>query len=333
MKGGIASCILLLSLIISSPLGAVEVIKVAHVPSVLFAPLYVAIEKGYLKEQELDIKLEVVRAGQDAMAMVATGELDAAVGGFSAATFNAIGRGLAIKVVASMGTQPQKGWPSPFMVRKDLLEAGVIKTMADLKGKRVAIAGGGGSTGSYWVAIKLREVGLTLKDIDIVNMTFGDMVIAFKTKAIDAAMPPEPFSSRIRADGTGDIFGPPNTPGASAVGVVYGEDFIKKRPEVGRRFMTALVKAVREIQGPKYYDEENLNIYAKYTRMPLDTLKRIDKYDFHPDLKPDVETLMDLQKLFIAQGFIRYSEPLPPERWVDDSFVRNAVGQLGPYRP
>src|SRR5690242_14575070 len=45
--------------------GKTETVKVAHAPSTLFAPLYVAIDKGYLAAQGIEVQLETVAAGQD----------------------------------------------------------------------------------------------------------------------------------------------------------------------------------------------------------------------------------------------------------------------------
>jgi len=312
---------------------SLETVRVAHVPSTLFAPLYVAIEKGYLQEQGIAPQLEVVAAGQDAMALAAQGQLDAVVGGFAAATFNAIARGLEIRAVGSLGTQPQVGYPSALMVRKDLLTSGEVQTVADLRGRKVALAGGAGSTGSYWVATKLREAGLSLRDIEIVNMPFPDMVAAFKSGAIDAAFPPAPFTTEILRDGTADIFGGPIRPGASAVGILYGALFMQERDASARRFFVALVRAARDLQGDGYYRDEHLRAYAKYTNLALDTLRQIDRYDFHPDLRPDTETLLDMQRVFLEAGILTYSPPLPAERIVDESYSRAAVAQLGPYRP
>jgi NitT/TauT family transport system substrate-binding protein len=307
-----------------------ETLKVAHAPSTLFAPLYVAIDKGYLADQGVEVQLETVAAGQDAMALAAQGQLDAVVAGFGAATFNAVERGLDLKVVASMGVQPQQGYPSAFMVRKDLLQSGAVKDMQDMRGKKIAIAGGNGSAGAYWVATKLETAGLGLKDIEIVNISFPDMLTAFRQGSIDAGFPPAPFTTQILDEGTADVFGGVTKPGASAVGVVYGGQLIKDRSDVGKRFMVGLVKGAREILGPDYYNDENLAIYSKYTRSPVEVLKSQDRYDYFPDLHPDVATLTDMQRVFIAEGVLRISAPLPPERWADDSFTRFAVQQLGP---
>jgi NitT/TauT family transport system substrate-binding protein len=299
-------------------------VKVAHAPSLLFAPLYVAIEKGYAAEQGLDISLETVTAGQDAMALTANHQLDAVVAGFSVALFNAVDRGLDIKVVGSMGTQPKQGRATALMVRKDLLSGGQVKEMKDLKGKKVAVAGGNGSTGAYLLATKLRDGGLTLGDVEIVNLAFADQVQAFKQGAIDAAIPPAPFTEQIRQDGTADYFGGVFTAGSSSVGIIYGPSLLKERNDVGKRLMASLVKGSQAIQGDAIKSEENLAIFSKYTRIPVETLRSMDPYDFAPDLAPNVQSLMDMQEVFIKEGQLKLAAPLPPERWADDSFVKAA---------
>jgi NitT/TauT family transport system substrate-binding protein len=305
----------------AAPSGPVATVKVAHAPSLLFAPLYVAIEKGYMAEQGIEVSLETVTAGQDAMALTANNQLDATVAGFSVALFNAADRGLDIRVVGSMGAQPKQGRPTALMVRKDLLDGGKVKEMTDLKGKKVAIAGGNGSTGAYLLATKLRDGGLTLNDVEIVNLAFPDQVQAFKQGAIDAAIPPAPFTEQIRQDGTADYFGGPFTPGSSSVGIIYGPSLLKDHPDVGKRLMTALIKASRSIQGDAIKSDENLAIFSKYTKLPAETLKAMDPYDFAPDLAPNVASLMDMQQMFIDQGQLKLAAPLPPERWADNSFV------------
>jgi NitT/TauT family transport system substrate-binding protein len=309
---------------VPKPFDVFQDVKVAHAPSLLFAPLYVAIEKGYATEQGLNITLETVTAGQDAMALTSNGQLDATVAGFSVALFNAVDRGLDIKVVGSMGAQPKQGRPTALMVRQDLLSGGQVKDLKDLKGKKIAIAGGNGSTGAYLLALKLRDGGLTLGDVEIINLAFPDQVQAFKQGAIDAAIPPAPFTEQIRRDGTADYFGGPFTPGSSSVGIVYGPSLLKDRADVGRRLMAALIKASLAIQGDAIKSDENLAIFSKYTRIPVETLRTMDPYDFAPDLAPNVQSLMDMQQVFIEQGQLKLAAPLPADRWSDDSFVKAA---------
>lgn len=313
----------------AQPSGPRETVKLTHVASTLFAPLYVAIEKGYLAAQGIEADLSTVPAGQDAMVLVGTGQVEVLVAGFGAATFNAVERGLNLKIVGSMGVQPRQGYPSAFVVRKELLASGQVKEMKDLKGRKIAVAGGDGSAGAYWVATKLRDGGLTLKDVELVNLAFPDQVIAFKQGAIDAGIPPAPFSTTILTEGTAELFGGVTRPGASAVGVVYNADFAQRRAEVARRLFVGLVRGARDLQDADYLKPEHLAIYSKYTRTPVETLAKIDPYAFHTDLRPDVETLTDMQRVFITSGTLRFQAPLQAERYVDDSFSKYAVQQLG----
>lgn len=306
--------------------------RVVHVPAVLFAPLYVAIEKGYFRDVGIDLQLDRAAAGQDVVALVANGQLDVLVGGFSASTFAAVERGLDLRIVASMGQQPREGYPSALMVRKDLLDSGAVKEVQDLKGKKVALAGGVGATGSYWMAVKLRSAGLKLKDVEVVSLGFPEQVIAFQNKAIDAAFPSAPATTQIKNAGTADFFGGVTEPGASAVGVTFGGPFIKNRPEVAQRVMVALVRGARDVQGQGYFSPENLAAYSKYTATPVETLRGMDPYAFSPNLEPDVKTLQDMQQVFITEGVLNLREPLPASRYVDDTFQQQAVQQLGPYR-
>src|SRR5262249_61686405 len=135
---------------------------------------------------------------------------------------------------------------------------------ADRRGRKVARAGGAGSTGSYWVATKLREAGLTLRDIDIVNLPFPDMVTAFKASAIDAAFPPAPFTTEILRDSTADNFGGPIRPGAAAGGTLYGVSFMRERDAAARRGFVALVRGARGVQGGGYCRDADPARLAEY---------------------------------------------------------------------
>ena len=112
------------------------------------------------------------------------GTLDAGGIGITAATFNAFNKGFDLRIVGSAALQPQKGGPSIIIVRKDLKDSGKVKSVADLKGMKVGIAGGPGTTGAYFVAKALKDAGLTIKDIEIVNLANPDLPLGFE-KAID----------------------------------------------------------------------------------------------------------------------------------------------------
>jgi NitT/TauT family transport system substrate-binding protein len=178
-------------------------VKVAYVAIMNFAPLYVAVERGYMKEQNIEVEMQKVASGSEAMAFLAKGDLDAGGVGIQAATFNAFNKGFELRIVGSAALQPQKDGPTVILVRKDLQDSGAVKTVADLKGKKVAMAGGPGTTGAYFVAKALKEAGLTVKDIEVVNIANPDMALAFENSSVDAALVGPPYSNQIISGGKG----------------------------------------------------------------------------------------------------------------------------------
>jgi len=285
----------------------------------------VAIDKGYIGQQGINVDLTTVTAGQDAQVFLANGQLDASVAGMSAATFNAINQGLDIRIVSSMGVAPDNADPSALMVRTDELQSGAIKGLPDLKGKKIASSGGVGATGSYYLAQLLAKVNLSLSDVDVVNMAFPDMVAAFKSKAIDAGIPPAPFTTQILNDGTAQIpqFGH-LTPGVSGTGTVYGPRLLRQDKALGQKFMNALVRGAADVQGDKARQPDNLDILAKYTKLPADTLKTMALYNYKPDLAPDTATYENMQRVFIQAGVLKFPQPLSADKVVDDSFAKAA---------
>jgi ABC-type nitrate/sulfonate/bicarbonate transport system substrate-binding protein len=86
--------------------GALEVIKVGDVRVLNGGGLYVAVEKGYFRDQGLDVRLENLTGGADAVPFLATGELDLALGNVSVGLFNAFDRGADVKIIAPAGILP-----------------------------------------------------------------------------------------------------------------------------------------------------------------------------------------------------------------------------------
>ncbi len=285
-----------------------KALTIGYVPSTLFAPVFVAQERGYLRDAGFNATLTPIVAGQDAMALVAQSQMDVATAGLSAAFFNAINRALDVKFVASTGYQPAKGHPTALMIRQDLWDAGAHDASA-LKGKTVGWLGNAGATSGYYVALILRKFGLTMKDIQAVNIAAPDQRVALERKAVDAMFCAAPFtalfeekklariigSAPVGIAGTGIFFGPTllgNAPGASAV-------------------LNAFRKGAADVAGSGYYKPENLAAMSKYTRQPVDLIKTTDRYDFKPDLRIDRTTLLDMQNEFIRQGILAYKSALP----------------------
>jgi len=329
--GWIGAVALMMSLV--GPAAAADKVKVAYVAIMNFAPLYLGIERGFMKEQNIEVEMQKVASGTEAMAFLAQGSLDAGGVGIGASTYNAFNKGFDLRIVGSAAVQPQKDGPTIIIVRKDLRDSGKVKSVADLKGMKVALAGGAGTTGAYFVARALKDAGLTVKDIDIVNLANPDMPLAIEKSSVDAALVGPPYSDQILAGGKGVLLAKDTAPGAMTTVFMYSGKFIKERPDAAKRFMVALVQGSRAMQGDKYLDPANMKGYLRYVTSTEAAIRAGKPQVYDPNLKVDIDSVKNMEEIFRWAGWTNYTTEIPQEKMADDSFAANAVKVLGPYRP
>ena len=303
--------------------GGTTAVKVAHVTSALFTPLYVAQAKGYFKDAGLDVQLEAIKSGQDSVPLLASGKLDVMVAGFSAGMFNALNSGLEFKVVGSMGisTGDKANSPTALEVSKSLMDSGEVKTLADLKGKKIAVAGGPGATGGYLLAAILKSADLTLKDVEPVNLGSPDMEAALKTGGVDAALPSAPFSTNMELNGVAAALAVP-AKGTTGTGVMFGADFAES--DTAQKFFSALVKGAKDSQGDLSTNQDVLKIVADATGQKVDVLAKTPFYTWHPDLAPQPEQLDAMQETWMDAGLLNYDKAIKASTYLDNKFAKAA---------
>jgi ABC-type nitrate/sulfonate/bicarbonate transport system substrate-binding protein len=235
----------------AADVGAKESVRIAYVPIIHFGAVYVAAERGYLAEQGIEPQFVKVRSGTECIAFLSEGKVSVGAIAVVASAWNAFNKGLDLRIVASAGLKRKKDDPTALLVRADLYDGGKVTKPSDLKGRRVAMAGGPGGGGEYLVAKALEGSGLTVFDVKMSKIGNPDMPMAFKTKAIDAALVGAPYSDQILMAGTGKALVKDIVPGAMTVVFVYSGKFMKERPEVAKKFMVALMKGARDMQGKK----------------------------------------------------------------------------------
>ena len=105
-------------------------VKVGHFMSISTGGLYIAAEWGYFAEQGVKLELTRFKSLNNATPALATGRLDAYAGGIGASLFNAIARGIPIKVVADKGQEEKGSGYKALVARKDLYDSGSLRTLA-----------------------------------------------------------------------------------------------------------------------------------------------------------------------------------------------------------
>ena len=127
----------------ASPAAAADKVAVGTGGSASDAPFYIAYDKGFFKDEGLDVDLIVLDSGAKVIAPLGTGELDVGSGALSVGFWNALIRGVKFRIVADRGhTEPGYLYQTVFM-RKDLIDSGQFKSLKDLKGMRMGFAAQG----------------------------------------------------------------------------------------------------------------------------------------------------------------------------------------------
>jgi NitT/TauT family transport system substrate-binding protein len=316
-------------------------VKIGTPLTISDAPIFVAHHKGYLKEVGIRTTMTSMQTGAYMIAPLAAGQLDIGAAATSAGLFNGAGRGIAIKIVADKGSNlPGYAYVS-LLIRKELVDSGKYKTLADLKGLRCAEPGKGASTGST-LNQALKKGGVAYDEVThVYNMGFPEMVQAMQNGAIDVGPVPEPFNTFGREKGIGvrvsaDEFYPRQTVAV----VLYGNEFIEKRREVAQRFMVAYLKAVRfyngalkdgHFAGPNA--PELIDILTQETRYKeKDLYAKIVPSGCDPDGRVDRASL-DTDLAFYRQNKFVDNDTVGVADVVDESFLEAALKTVGPYKP
>lgn len=306
-----------------------ETVHVDHVPLLNFAALYVAIDRGYFKDEGIDIDLQRVTSGTDAMPFLASGQVDVGAIGLAAAIFNSVHRGFDVKIVASAALYPQKDVPTVLLVRKALVDSGQVKTVADLKGRKVGVAGGAGSTGAYLLVKALQTGGLKYTDVNAQNLANPDMVQALANGAIDAALIGSPYSEQAVQTGSAVVLAKDFAPGAAGTAYVFSGKFLREHPDTALRFMAALLRGARALQGTDYLSPENLATYVKFTGSTEAAIKAAPPLVYDPNLAIATDSIADQEKVDRENGWTDYTDPLDISKLIDPTLQQKVVAALG----
>lgn len=311
------------------PLDPPQKVTVAHVPIMKFAALYVAQERGLFEKYGLDVQIEQVRSGTEAIAFLSEGTID--VGGIAIVTslWNSWNNGLDIRVIAPGALEPLEGSPTKLVVRKELADTGSVTSIANLAGKNIATAGGPGSGGEYLLAKALERGGLTIRDVEMINLANPDMPPAFEAGSIDAGILGSPFAEQVIEAGYGVELAGDLTPGLMTVAFVGSGRFINERPEAAERFVLALTEATRLIQGNDYLARENVDAYLAHVNTTEEALRSGTPVVYDPNMVIPIEGLADVERVHRENGRTDYDAPIDLTKVVDDRFVKRAIEILG----
>lgn len=234
---------------------AQDKVKIGVFPVSSSLPHFVAAERGFYKEQNLDVEMVRLIGGPPNISALITNQIDASAVLVTIEGMNANVKKPGVAMYISVNAQNAKYQMEQFVVRKGYNAA----SLKDLKGARIMSAPGPANV--TMAKAVLAAVGLREGDYRIDQLDMGQHVNAMTAGTFDAGYTLEPNASVMRKNGVAStleagviakyILGDPAAH-AWVAGGVLSTDFIKGRPDVARRFAAAWEKAVRLInENPK----------------------------------------------------------------------------------
>jgi NitT/TauT family transport system substrate-binding protein len=217
-------------------------ITVGVIPIADVAPAYLGIDKGFFREEGLDVKLQPIEGGAAVIPAVAKGDVQFAFGNAVSLAF-AQQRGIDFQYVTEgvQGGSSEEDSTNGLLVHKD----SDIRTPEDLAGKTFAV-NTLNSLGEVTIKTALEKEGVDISGLKFVEVPFPDMLPALERRQFDVAWATEPFISAALAAGHRKILDPMvgTHPRLTLAAYFAAADFIEENPEVVAKFRRAMNRSL-----------------------------------------------------------------------------------------
>ena len=232
-RQALAALGLVVLMVAGPPAARAEPLTFAHSTWVGNGPAYVARERGYFADEGLTVKLIVMEDVKTRLPALAAGRIDLTTTTVDTVlNFHTAERPFRYL----FGTDDSSGGDGIVAHRE-------IRTIADLRGKRIAYSEG--SVSQFYLSVLLDGAGLSLEDVRGLNMTAGDAGAAFVAGRVDAAVTWEPWLTRGRQAAHGHLLiDSSSSPGLITDVAVTTQERLASRADDLRAFYRAWIRAV-----------------------------------------------------------------------------------------
>ena len=324
----------------ASPTTAQEKINIGFTRTATDIGLFVADKRGYFKAEGLDVNFILFDSAARMIAPFASGDLDISAGATSAGFYNAVARGIDIRIIADKVSTPPGRTSQTLVVRKALVDSGKFKSIADIKGLKVAnTAPGTAAMASLYKMVE--KAGLRISDVELVSLGFPQQVLALASGAIDLALPAEPMTTEAISKGYGVkvITDDEVYPYHQIAVIFYSGKFATARRDAGVKFLKAFLRGVRDHndaldQDGKFTGEKGeaiIAILTQYTTIKDPAFYRSFALAFcNPNGTVHLDSLRNDYEIYKSAGLLQgVGDPVKP---VDGSFLDAVLKDLGPYK-
>ncbi|GGE42693.1 ABC transporter substrate-binding protein [Agaricicola taiwanensis] len=251
-----------------------------------YLPLTIAEQKGFFKEEGLNVTINDFRGGSQSLQALVGGSVDVVTGAYEH-TIRMQTKGQDIRAVLELGRFPG----IVLAVGKE--KADKVKSIGDLKGMKIGVTAPGSSTAMFATYLLAKE-GVKPEEVAFIGVGGGATgVAAMQRGEIDAISNLDPVISTLARDnlitiladtrteeGTKKIFG-----GNNPAAVLYTkQEFIENNPKTVQALVNGLYKALKWLDTatpedvadtvPAQYHLNDRTLYLEAVKNSLPTYSR-----------------------------------------------------------
>lgn len=266
------------------------------------AALYLSHEEGYFREAGFQTEITTFARVAEGTAALSGGKLEVLLAAQSPTWMNAILRGVPIRVVAAREKVSPSCRRMAFLAALKRRYPEGLQDLRRLKGKRV-IVGGGLGTLQFALTQHLAQAGLTLGDVELVNLTGPDAMAALFSGSVDAMMVfdesllPDRSPELVFSRGFADLY-----PNFQYGLILFGDSLRREDLSVGRRFLQAYFRGVREFVRGK--TSKFVKEFAEYRGVEASKMEHFCRDNYVTDGRLDPESLRLFADWAFRHGYL-----------------------------
>jgi NitT/TauT family transport system substrate-binding protein len=279
--------------------GPVEKIIVGSPLQGISSLVYLAQDNGYFKENKLDVEIIKCSSGLEAVQKLLDGEIDIALGTDFVFTSNSFDHDN-LRVIGSIA----KADVEEFVMRKD----SGISSPENLKGKKIGIKRK--SSTEYHLGSFLVFNGLTLDDIEMIDLSPAELFAALQNNEVDAIITWPPYAFNVKNQLGDNALSWSAQSGHEFYWIaITTQDKIPAKELAFEKFLTALVQSEEYVN---HNNAEAKKIITKY----LDTNEKYmnyhwPKHKFFVELPQTLLIKLDSQARWRIQNNLTQATEIP----------------------
>ncbi len=330
-----AAASIILALALLAGVGAARAADKVNVGVLRFVssgPLFLAVERGYFKEQNIDVEMKYFEAAQPIAVAAVSGDIDFGLTAFTGGFYNLAGQGH-LKIIGAQSKEAKGYNGNAILVSNPAWEKG-FRSIRDFPGKSLGMTQVGASF-HYQIGQLARVAGFDLKTVQLRALqSLPNMVAAIKGAQVDAIIIAPHLAKPLVDAGDAKLLGWYSDYDEYQFGGLFANTkTVQQRRELAQRFVKAYQKGCadyaaafmqKDAQGNRVFDgvtdaaakiitkivyasepEDKGVALVKASAFPADPRARLDVSDIYKqvewmkaeklvDASADAKTMLDL---------------------------------------